>query len=91
MVSGRHDEAVTAATREEAVHPLIIQAIATDQVRARHEHAAALQRAADSRRTRAAWPRRRLSWPGLGRGPASWRSTSALSAYRSAISARAPR
>jgi hypothetical protein len=93
MVSGhpRHHEAVTAATREEAVHPLIIQAIATDQVRAMHEHAAAPQRAAASRRKRAAGPRRRLSWPGPGRGPASGHGISALSAYRSAISVRAPR
>jgi hypothetical protein len=94
MVSGRHGrphEAVTAATREEAAHPLIIVAIATDQVRAMHEHAAALQRAAESRRKRAAGPRRWLSWPGLRRGPASGRSISALSAYRSAISVRAPR
>jgi len=94
MVSGRHGrhhEAVTAATREEAVHPLIIQAIANDQVRAMHEHAAALQRAAASRCQRTAGPRRWLSWPGPGRGPASGRGSSALPAYRSAISVRAPR
>jgi len=67
---GRHHEAVTAATREEAVHPLIIQAISTDQVRAMHEHAAARQRAAESRRTGAWRPRRWLRWPGPGRSPA---------------------
>ena len=52
------------------MHPLIIQAIATDQVRAIHEHAAARQRAAGSRCTRAGWPRRWLSWPGPGRSAA---------------------
>ena len=46
------------------MHPLIIQAIATDQLRAMHEHAAARQRAAESRCTRAGWPRRWLGWPG---------------------------
>lgn len=67
---GRRHEAVTAATREEAMNPLIIQAIAADQVRAMHEQAAARQRAAQSRRTgagRRPWLRR----PGPGRGLAA--------------------
>ena len=68
--SGRHREAVTAATREEAMNPLMIQAIAADQDRAVREHAAAWQRARQSQR---ASDRRRhgwLRWPGAGRGPA---------------------
>ena len=66
--SGRHrHEAVTAAAREEAMHPLIIQAIASDQVRAIHEHTAARQRAAAFRRTSAGW----LRWSGRGPGSAS--------------------
>jgi hypothetical protein len=72
MVSGRNGrrhEAVTAATREEAMHPLIIQSIAADQVREMHEHAAAWQRAAASRRTRAGRPRPWLRRPGPGRRP----------------------
>ena len=88
MVSGRHGrhhEAVTAATREEAMHPLIIQAIAADQVRAMHEQAAARQRAAESRGTRAGRPR---SWP---RRPGPGRSVSAPSRYGAAISVRAAR
>jgi hypothetical protein len=82
MVSGRsgrhHDEAVTAATREEAMDPVIIQAIAADQVQAMHEHAAARQRAVVYRRRRAGRSRRRLGWAGLRRDPASGRSISAL-------------
>jgi len=73
MVSGRHGrhhEAVMAAIREEAMHPLIIQAIAADRVRARHAEAAAWQRAAWSRRTGAGRPRARLRWPGQEDVPA---------------------
>ena len=71
MVSGRsgrrHHEAVTAATREETMHPETIQAIASDQVRAIDEHAAARRRAAAFRRTRTGW----LRWSGRGPGSAS--------------------
>lgn len=71
MVSGRsgrhHRQAVTAATREEAMHPETIQALASDQVRAIHEHAAARRRAAAFRRTSAGWRR----WCGRGSGFAS--------------------
>jgi hypothetical protein len=63
--SGRHHEAVTAAIQEDTMHPLIVQAIATDQIRAMHEHAAGRQRATSSFCTRAPWPRRWLSWPSL--------------------------
>jgi hypothetical protein len=77
--SGRHHEAVTAATREQAMNPLIIQAIAADQVQAMHEHVAARQRAVVYRRRRAGRSRRRLGWPGLGRGAASGRGIRALS------------
>jgi hypothetical protein len=50
---------------EEAMHPVIIQAIAIDQIRTMHEHAATRQRAAGCRGTTAAWSRRWLSWRGL--------------------------
>jgi hypothetical protein len=83
MVSGRsgrhHHEAATAATREEAMNPVIIQAISVDQVQAMREHVAARQRAAACRRSKAGRSRRWLGWPGLRRGAASGRSISALS------------
>jgi hypothetical protein len=66
--NGRHHEAVTAATREEVMHPLLIQSMAADQVRTMHEDAAARQRAAESRRTRAGRPRPWLRRSGPGRG-----------------------
>ena len=47
------------------MHPLTIQAAAADHARAGQQHAAARQRAAGSRSTRAGW----LRWS--GRGPAS--------------------
>jgi hypothetical protein len=47
------------------MHPVIIQAIAIDQIRTMHEHAATRQRAAGCRGTTAAWSRRWLSWRGL--------------------------
>jgi hypothetical protein len=82
MVSGRsgrhHHEAVTAATREQAMNPVIIQAIAADQVQATHEYVAARQRAVVYRRRRAGRSRRRLGWPGRGPGAAPGRTISAL-------------
>jgi len=69
--NGRHHEAITAANREEAMNPVIIQAIALDRDRAMRERAAARQRAAECRGTRAGWPGRWLGSPAPGRGPAS--------------------
>lgn len=80
--NGRHHEAIMAATREEAMHPQITQAIAAEQVRDRQERAAARQRAAQSHGPGAGRSRRSLRWPGLGPRPASraarpWRDRAA--------------
>ena len=73
--SGRHREAVTAATQAEARHPLMTQAIAADQDRATREHAAAWRRvrarALSSRASAGAAARVAALKPGAGRGPAS--------------------
>jgi hypothetical protein len=62
------------------MNPVIIQAIAADQVQAMHEHAVTRQPTADNDRTSAARPW--LRWPGPGCGPASrtarpWRDRAA--------------